>query len=93
MTTIASAIWAQTLASLSRSQAGPADPRPGLAYMVKTYFDGLPVNDAVTAGDPLPCADGTQLRRGDRCLGAEAVQVLQVIAGTKSGMSRVRARR
>ena len=52
-----------------------------LAYPVKGIFNGFPVQDAVTAVGALPGADGAQLRRGDRGLDAEAVQVLEVIIG------------
>ena len=52
-----------------------------LAYSVEGVFDGFPVQDAVAAADALPGADGAQLRRGDRGLDAEAVQVLEVIVG------------
>ena len=49
---------------------------PGLALPVQAYFDCFPVQDAVATVDTFPQAGGTQLRRGDRGLCAEAVQVL-----------------
>src|SRR5262249_30649931 len=75
---------------------GLAFPLPGeglrvlavpLAYLVKAYFDGFPVQDAVAAVDSLPHADSAQLNRGDRGLDAEAVQVLEVIVGHEPGMA------
>ena len=52
-----------------------------LAYPLEGIFDGFPVQDAVAALDTLPGADGAQLRRGDRGLDAQAIQMLQVIIG------------
>ena len=60
---------------------------PDLTYPVKAYFDRFPVQDAVAAVDPLPHAGGTQLRCGNRCLDAEAIQVLKVIVGHEPGMA------
>ena len=91
VTTIASTIWARALASCSRSQARACGVLAlGLAYPVKAYFDRFPVQDPVAAADPLPRADRAQLGRGDRCLDAEAVQVLQVIVGHEPGMAAAR---
>ena len=69
---------------------GPARPPPALAYLVKAYFDGFPVEHAVPAVDSLPRADGAQLGRGDRGLDGEAVEVLAVIVGYESGGGRRR---
>ena len=52
-----------------------------LAYPVQGVFDGFPVQDVVAAADALPGADGAQLRRGDRGLDAQAIQVLEIIIG------------
>ena len=58
-----------------------------LAYLVKAYFDGFPVQDAVAAVDALPRAGGAQFRCGDRGLDAEAVQVSDRRARTRDGRS------
>ena len=79
---------AWTLASRSRSQARACGVLASdLAYLVEAYFDGFPVQHAVAAVDPLPHADGAQLRCGDRGLDAEAVEMLEVVVGYEPGMA------
>ena len=58
-----------------------------LAYLVKAYFDGFPVQHAVAAVDALPHAGGAQLGRGDRGLDGEAVEVLEVVVGYEPGVA------
>lgn len=60
---------------------------PPLAHLVKAYFDGFPVRDAVAAVDSLPHAGSAQLDCGDRGLDAQTVQVLEVIVGHEPGMA------
>ena len=62
-------------------------PSPDLAYVVKTYFDRLPVQHAVAAVNPLPHADRAQFGRGDRGLDGQAVEVLEVIVGHEPGVA------
>jgi hypothetical protein len=61
-----------------------------LAYLVEADFDGFPVQDAVTAADAFPGADGAQFRCGDGGLDAQAVQVLEVVVGYVPGVAAAR---
>jgi hypothetical protein len=60
---------------------------PDLAYVVKTYFDRLPVQHTVAAVNPLPYGDGAQFGRGDRGLDGQAVEVLEVVVGYEPGVA------
>jgi hypothetical protein len=73
VTTIGLAMWAQDLASCSRSKARAWGVLSfGLAYLVKAYFDGFPDQDAVAAVDAFPLRHQASIASGQPCVPAVA---------------------